>query len=316
MVTRWFARTGNGLRAFATPGIAVLAAAAFLGSGCAAHGAPVKVLALEDAQRAACEDFARGEVWRLGEFVPAALAKGFLVGLAVDVSQILDLVAISYRGDHLGASIERQWMERPWTEHQWAERLWPEDQRYWLPGPAVRFDGAPFPASVVGGPLLARDAARTNDDVYAQAIEKCVAPARLAREFGPGDARVAASLDTLADAYVRQREYARAEPLRREAASIWTALFGPTDSKVARALDDHAAALRGVHRNAEADSLTARAAEIRAKLGAFKAQPPADGHKPAIRHSCDSPVHAALFTLCRHAPPPPDHDLPVIAARP
>lgn len=301
MVTTWFARTGNGLRAFATPGIAVLAAAVLLGSGCATHGAPVKVLAPPDVQRAPCEDFARGEVWRLGEFVPAALAKGFLIGLALDVSQILDFVSISYRGD------------------QWAERLWPEyprTERYWLPGPAVRFDGAPFPASVVGGPLLARDAARTNDDVYAQAIEKCVAPARLAQEFGPRDARVAASLETLADACMRQREYARAEPLRREAAGIWTALFGPTDSKVARALDDHAAALRGVHRNAEADSLTARAAEIRATLGAFKAQPPADGKKPAIRHSCDSPVHAALFTLCRHAPPPPDDDLPVIAAKP
>ena len=126
MVTTWFARTGNGLRAFATPGIAVLAAAALLGSGCATHGAPVKVLAPPDVQRGPCEDFARGEVWRLGEFVPAALAKGFLIGLALDVSQILDFVSISYR-DNLGLGpIGRQWMERPWTEHQWAERLWPE----------------------------------------------------------------------------------------------------------------------------------------------------------------------------------------------
>src|SRR5207248_4932757 len=38
-----------------------------------------------------------------------------------------------------------------------------------------------LPWSVLGGPQLARDAARTNDDVYDQAIRACVAPIRLAR---------------------------------------------------------------------------------------------------------------------------------------
>jgi hypothetical protein len=165
--------------------------------------------------------------------------------------------------------------------------------------------------------MLARDAAQTNEEVYVQAIDRCLAPARLVREFGPRDARVATSLEELADCYISQREYAQAEPLRREATAIWTTLFGPTDSKVARALDDHAAALRHLRRDLEADSLNARAAGIRAELAARKAaQRAADIRRPAMEHPCDSPVNAALFTVCRHAPSAPDIDTPVLVAGP
>jgi len=144
-----------------------------------------------------------------------------------------------------------------------------------------------------------------------------MAPARLVREFGPGDARVATSLEDLADCYMWQRKYGDAEPLRREAAAIWTALFGTTDSKVARALDDHAAALRHLHRDVESDALTARATGIRAELAARKAaQRPADVSRPSKEHPCDSPLNVALFTVCRHAPSAPDIDRPVLAASP
>jgi Tetratricopeptide repeat len=144
-----------------------------------------------------------------------------------------------------------------------------------------------------------------------------MAPARLVRELGPGDARVATSLEDLADCYMWQGKYADAEPLRREAAAIWTALFGPTDSKVARALDDHAASLRHLHRDLEADSLNARATRIRTELALRKAaRRPADVPRPSKEHPCDSSLNAALFTVCRHAPSAPDIDMPVLAASP
>ena len=46
-------------------------------------------LEVPDAQRVACDDFARGGVRPLGESVPAALVRGFLIGLAADLDQIL-----------------------------------------------------------------------------------------------------------------------------------------------------------------------------------------------------------------------------------
>ena len=291
MVTAQLARIGTSLRATGASGSAALFMVVALLSGCAASGAPASAWKSADAHRAACDDFARGEVRRLGESVPLALARGFLIGLALDLDQLSQAVYFRYGAD---------WIEQPWQI-----------------GPMVRLGTVPLGASLIGAPRLARDAAQTNEEVYAQAIDRCMAPARLVREFGPGDARVATSLEDLADSYMWQRKYADAEPLRREAAAIWTALFGPTDSKVARALDDHAAALRHLHRDLEADALTARATGIRAELAARKAaQRPADVSRPSKEHPCDSPLNAALFTVCRHAPSAPDIDIPVLAARP
>jgi Tetratricopeptide repeat len=291
MVTAQLARIGTSLRATGASGSAKLFMVVALLSGCAASGAPASAWKSADAHRAACDDFARGEVRRLGESVPAALARGFLIGLALALDQLSPAVYFRYGAD---------WIEQPWQI-----------------GPMVRLGTAPLGASLIGAPRLARDAAQTNEEVYAQAIDRCMAPARLVREFGPGDARVATSLEDLADCYMWQRKYADAEPLRREAAAIWTALFGTTDSKVARALDDHAAALRHLHRDLEADALTARATGIRAELAARKAaQRPADVSRPSKEHPCDSPLNAALFTVCRHAPSTPDIDIPVLAASP
>src|SRR5262249_24954430 len=88
-----------------------------------------------------------------------------------------------------------------------------------VPRPArVPTAGAvPLVSWAVGGSQLARDAAQTNDEVYRDAIATCMAPARLAAEFGPQDARVATSLELLADCYGSQHRYVLAEPLRREA---------------------------------------------------------------------------------------------------
>ena len=284
MVTARFEGIGTSLRSTGTSGIAARFMVVTLLSGCAAPGAPTGAWKSADA-RVACDDFARGEVRRLGESVPAALARGALIGLTADLDQISQAVSFQYGADRIG--------------------------------PMVRSGTAPLGASLLGAATLARDAAQTNEEVYAQAIDRCMAPARLVREFGPGDARAATRLEDLADCYMWQRKYADAEPLRREAAAIWTALFGPTDSKVARALDDHAAALRHLHRDLEADSLTARATGIRAELALRKAaQRPADVPRPSKEHPCDSPLNAALFTVCRHAPSVPDIDMPILPASP
>jgi hypothetical protein len=265
------------------------------------------------ARRGPCDDFARGEVRRLGEFVPAALARGVVVGLALDLYQVLTAYQ---RVAPLGYAFDYDYLVSSSYPLSERSRDTPLLIR-WQRDPVLQHGPVPLGASVIGGPMLARDAIRTNDEVYTQAIERCAAPARLAREFGPGDARVATSLEDLADSYMRQRAYAEAEPLRREAVAIWTTRFGPTDSKVARALDDHATVLRHLHRNPEADALRAQAAEIRAKLAALKAAPrPAEIHGPSIEHPCASPIHGPLFAVCRQAPASTDGDGPVVVARP
>jgi Tetratricopeptide repeat len=313
MVTAEVARTWTRRRASATPGIALLFTAIVLTSGCATPRVLVGSGTSVDARPADCDDFARGEVRRLGEFVPAALAKGFVVGLALDLIQVF---SPHYYPVPLFPVFDYYYLvpsNYPLSDYNRDSPL----VIRWQAGPALVHGGVPLGASVIGGPMLARDALRTNDEVYAQAVESCGAPARLARQFGPGDARVATSLETLADSYMRQREYAQAEPLRREAAAIWTALFGLTDSKVARALDDHATTLRHLRRHLEADALNARAAGIRAELAARKAAArPAENRRPSIERFCASPVHGPLFTVCREAPLATDTDVPVVAARP
>jgi hypothetical protein len=299
-------------RASVAPRIAALVAGVALLSGCATRGAVVGGAPSEETRRAACDDFARGEVARLGESVPAALAKGFLMGLAWDLDQIISPAAsyfdgsyapgLRYRVVSVGHAASPPGDDGPLAVHG---RVGP-----------VRYTLRPVGASVIGGPMLARDAARTNDEVRAQALERCTAPARLAREFGPTDARVATSLEALADAYMRQREPAQAEPLRREVVVIWTALFGPIDSTVARAIDEHAAALRLLHRNVEADSQSARAAAIRAELAARLARRPLDIPRRSMPEPCASPAHASVFVMCRHAPPVPDTEASVLVARP
>jgi hypothetical protein len=278
-------RHGKHLRGRVLVGVVALGAAALHAAGCATYREPVAGQSAAEAQRAICDDFARGDVKRLGESVPAALARGFMVGLALDTAWTLESLH-SPRG-------------APPVEA-------PPDL---TPLPAALPPGAvPLFSWAVGGAQLARDAARTNEGVYREAVETCMAPARLAEEFGHKDARVATSLELLADCYGWQHRYAQAEPLRREAIAIWEGVFGANDQRVARALDDHARMLRLLHRGEEADSRSERAVLIRAQVRRDAPGPPAATAGRTSRVSCDSPFAATLFILCRGASHDQDAD--------
>jgi hypothetical protein len=250
--------------------------AAFFVSSCATYRAPAaSQTTAAEAQRATCDDFAQAEVKRLGEFVPAALARGFFIGLALDVSWATE-------ASHVGYSA---WPREPIAD--------------WPPIPATPPAGSlPLVSWAVGGSQLARDAERTNEDVYQQAIDTCMAPARLAAEFGRRDARVAIGLEMLADCYAWQHRYALAEPLRREAVAIWEGVFGAGSQRVARALDEHARLLRQLRRSEEADALSYRADAIRARVR-HETSTVAVTLEHALTFSCDPPFSATLFLVCR-----------------
>src|SRR5262249_38248188 len=55
-----------------------LVAASLVVSSCATYRPPPTNQTMTEARRATCDDFARGEVKRLGESVPRALARGFV----------------------------------------------------------------------------------------------------------------------------------------------------------------------------------------------------------------------------------------------
>ena len=255
--------------------------------GCAARRLPAPSVGpsseITEAQAKVCDELARREVTRLGESVPIALAKGFAIGLAFDLSHIAEAV-------HPHSGVEDPTL-RPFSEARPDRRI-PNDSAWRL-----------LPWSVLGGPQLARDAARTNEDVYDQAIQACVAPILLARELGPTNATVATSLELLASRYGWQHKYAQAEPLRRQALAIWETVFAPNDPRVATALEDYASVLRQLHRVAEADALTGRADAIRAELGARVSRAPTTTPVDPDRPRCDSPASAALFVLCRGVRP-------------
>jgi Tetratricopeptide repeat len=254
--------------------------------GCAARRPPVPLVGpsaeVTEIQQTGCDEFARGEVKRLGESVPLALVKGTVIGFALDVSTVGATLH-----PHVGAddrTVPSFLVER-------SSQQGPND-------PARGFLGS----SVVGGPQLARDAARTNDDVYAQAIQTCLAPSRLARQLGATNVHVATSLERLATGYAFQHDYARAEPLQRQALAIWETILNPNDPRVATALEDYATVLRQLHREAEARPFLARAAALRAQVGLRLPDPPAVT-RAASHPRCDSSVTAVLFVLCRGARP-------------
>jgi tetratricopeptide repeat protein len=255
-----------------TGSIALLMVAFFV-SNCAAYRTPVSRQTVAEARRATCDDFARAEVKRLGESVPAALAKGFFIGLSLDLLWVAEALYVGYG-------------ERP---------LQP------LPAPPSP-RGLPLASWAIGVSQLPRDAGRTNEEVYQQAVEICMAPVRLTSEFGRQDARVATSLEVLADCYTWQHRYALAEPLRREAITIWEGVFRPDDQRVARALDEHARVLRLLHRDEEAGSESQRAAMIRAQINRERERAPrtAEEHAPSV--SCGFPLSATLFVVCRDTP--------------
>ena len=274
-------------------GAITLLMAAFFASSCAAYRTPVSHQAVAEAQRTTCEDFAQAEVKRLGESVPGALAKGFFTGLALDVSWTLGSLHMPPGSIPPG----------------------PFPNEPPLPGLPPR-GAVPLVSWAVGGSQLARDAEQTNKEVYKQAMETCMAPARLAEEFGRQHARVASSLELLADCYGWQRRYALAEPLRREAITIWEGVFRPDDQRVARALDEHARVLRLLHRDGEADSESQRAVLIRAQINRESSRTLSATEEHAPSFSCDAPFGATLFVVCRGVPRERNTGMPLANDRP
>jgi hypothetical protein len=268
--------------------------AVLLTSGCATYRTPSISSAIAEAQRKTCDEFARGEVRRLGESVPAAFAKGIVIGFALDVVRARDAAHVAYGpARHELPDVPESGGDA--RNHRLSPEL-PNPAQWSIANisPALNI----FPWTPLGGSQLARDAVRTNEDVYEQAIQRCLAPTLLAQEFGLFDARVATSLELLANCYMWQHKYALAEPLQRQAVAIWGTVLWPNDLRVARALEDHAAVLRHVHRAAEADSLQSRAAGIRAQFNGSGSSPrPAPGHE-SLELRCTSPLTAAIFVLC------------------
>ena len=80
-------------------------------------------------------------------------------------------------------------------------------------------------AIVAGGAALV-DNASARDAAYADAMDACLRPAVLTREFGPEHPEVARSLRALGYRYYRQGELAKAEPLYIRALAIQEQALG------------------------------------------------------------------------------------------
>jgi tetratricopeptide (TPR) repeat protein len=79
---------------------------------------------------------------------------------------------------------------------------------------------------------------------------------------------VASSLDTLAEIYRAQGQYAKAEPGYRRALMIWEKVQGSEHRDVATCLEKYALCLRALERSQEAEPLESRARAIWAKSAA------------------------------------------------
>ena len=98
---------------------------------------------------------------------------------------------------------------------------------------------------------------------YAEAEEGWLLALKEAKNFGPEDPRLAASLTNLAALYFIQGKYAEAEPLYQHALAIREKALGPEHPNVAQSLENYAALLRQMNRDDEADQMQARARVIR-----------------------------------------------------
>ena len=100
---------------------------------------------------------------------------------------------------------------------------------------------------------------------YAEAEQHLTAARKQAEKFGKQDARLATSLNNLAELYQTQGKYAEAEPLYKRALAILTKAMGPDHPNVAMFLGNYAVLLRKMDREAEAAKMETRAQAIRAK---------------------------------------------------
>ena len=99
-------------------------------------------------------------------------------------------------------------------------------------------------AIVAGGAALV-DNVSARDAAYADAMDACLRPAVLTREFGPEHPEVARSLRALGYRYYRQGELAKAEPLYIRALAIQEQALGAGDPELAGFLDDYAGSSGG-----------------------------------------------------------------------
>ena len=100
---------------------------------------------------------------------------------------------------------------------------------------------------------------------YAEAEQYLTVALKQAEKFGEQDARLATSLNTLAELYRAQGKYAEAKPLYRRALSIFQKALGPEHPNVATSLENYGNLLRKMGRDEEAEKMEARAKAIRAK---------------------------------------------------
>jgi hypothetical protein len=126
---------------------------------------------------------------------------------------------------------------------------------------------APVILPAEGASVAARNR-RQRQEVYEQAIQDCLEPARLAKRLGSKDLAVAESLHTLANRFSRVPAlYADAERLYRHVLVIRVERQGPEHLDVASTLEDYARLLQRDSREPEAAELNARARDIRGRHG-------------------------------------------------
>src|SRR2546427_1942840 len=83
--------------------------------------------------------------------------------------------------------------------------------------------------------------------------------------FGPGDPRLPASLNSLAELYRTRSKYAEAEALYKRALAIREKTLGPDHPEVATSLNNLAVLYHDERKNAEAEALYKRALTIQEK---------------------------------------------------
>lgn len=94
---------------------------------------------------------------------------------------------------------------------------------------------------------------------YAEAEKQLEAALKEAEAFGPGDVRLATSLNNLALLYKAQGRYAEAEPLYKRSLAIDEKALGPEHPAVATSLENYADLLRKTGRLSEATNMETRA---------------------------------------------------------
>jgi tetratricopeptide (TPR) repeat protein len=98
---------------------------------------------------------------------------------------------------------------------------------------------------------------------FPEAEALLVSALHIAEQFSPGDPRLAASLNNLAELYVQRGRYADAEPLYKRAIDAWGHAGTSQEPSLASALGNLGDLYRQTGRYSEAEPLYKRALQIR-----------------------------------------------------